>query len=66
MISAPAPPLSSGLPLLGNALPYLTDPLEFLRSTRQKHGDVVSVALGPLRMTLVSHPDLVEDILVTR
>jgi cytochrome P450 len=33
---------------------------------RQKHGDAVGVALGPLKVTLFSHPDVVEDILVTR
>jgi cytochrome P450 len=33
---------------------------------REKHGDAVGVALGPLKVTLFSHPDVVEDILVTR
>jgi cytochrome P450 len=33
---------------------------------RERHGDVVQVALGPLHVTLLSHPDLVEDVLVTR
>ena len=33
---------------------------------RDTHGDVVKVALGPMKATLVSHPALVEDILVTR
>jgi cytochrome P450 len=51
---------------VGNALTYLRDPLRFLCSAREEHGDVARVKLGPLEVTLVSHPDLVEDILVTR
>ena len=60
------PPLAPRLPFLGNALSFLADPLRFLRQARQQNGDVVDVALGPMKVTLVSHPDLVEDILVTR
>jgi cytochrome P450 len=44
----------------------MRDPLRFLRSTRERYGDVVRVAIGPLQVTLLSHPDLVEDVLVTR
>jgi cytochrome P450 len=51
---------------VGNLLAFRRDPLEFLLSMRRAHGDVVEVALGPLQVTLLSHPDLVEDILVTR
>ena len=54
------------MPFVGNALSFLSDPLRFLRQARQQNGDVVDVALGPMKVTLVSHPDLVEDILVTR
>ena len=66
MITAPAPPNAPRLPYLGNALSFLRDPLHFLRSTAEQHGDVVGVKLGPLEVTLLSHPDLVEDVLVTR
>jgi cytochrome P450 len=44
----------------------MRDALGFLRRARDRHGDVVEVALGPMRTVLLSHPDLVEDILVTR
>ena len=54
------------MPIVGNALSFLRDPLAFLRAMPAKYGDVVRVALGPMEVTLVSHPDLVEDILVTR
>lgn len=61
-----APPIAPRLPVVGNLLSFMRDPLGFLRETREAHGDVVHVALGPMTMTLLSHPDLVEDVLVTR
>jgi cytochrome P450 len=66
MVAAADPPIAPRLPFLGNALGFLRDPLAFLRSTRDRYGDVVRVALGPLETTLLSHPDYVEDVLVTR
>jgi cytochrome P450 len=59
-------PVAPGLPIFGNAFDYLRAPLAFLRSAAATHGDVVDVALGPLKATLVSDPDLIEDVLVTR
>ncbi len=44
----------------------MSDPLAFLCSTRDRYGDVVRVALGPMEAILISDPDLVEDVLVTR
>jgi cytochrome P450 len=61
-----SPPIAPGLPFLGNAVPYFRDTLAFLRTTRGRHGDVVRVSIGPVRMTLISHPDLVESVLVTQ
>jgi len=61
-----AAPAAPRLPILGNFLAFQRNPLEFLSAMRRAHGDVVLVALGPLEATLLSHPDLVEDILVTR
>jgi cytochrome P450 len=62
----PSPPQAPGLPFFGNALPYIRDALGFLRSVAREHGDVVRLAIGPLKTTLISHPDLVEDVLVTQ
>ena len=59
-------PVAPRLPLVGNGLAFLREPLGFLRAMRDRHGDVVRVALGPMEATLVSHPDLVEDVLVAR
>jgi cytochrome P450 len=63
---AKTPPKAPRLPVVGNALTFLRTPLQFLRSMCETHGDVVEVALGPMEATLVSDPDMVEDILVTR
>lgn len=60
------PPVAPRLPVVGNALSFLRDALAFLTRTRDVHGDVVKVAIGPMEVVLVSHPDLVEDVLVTR
>jgi len=59
-------PRAPRLPVLGNLVPYLRDPLGFLCSMRERFGDVEEVALGPMKATLVHHPDVIEDILVTR
>src|ERR1700736_4450040 len=61
-----AAPIAPRLPIVGHLFDFRGDPLRFLRSMRERHGDVVDVSLGPLEVTLLSHPDLVEDVLVTR
>ncbi len=66
MTQAVAPPVAPRLPFVGNALTFLKDPLRFLCETRDRYGDVVDVALGPMQVTLVSDPAIVEDILVGR
>jgi cytochrome P450 len=66
VVTAAHPPIAPRLPFLGNAHQFMRDPLRFLTSMRRRHGDVVQLALGPLDVTLLSHPDLVEDVLVTR
>lgn len=66
MSTAPLPPQASQWPVVGNLPAFLRDPLKFLCDTRDRYGDVVRVALGPAKATLISHPDLIEDVLVTR
>lgn len=65
-MTLPAPPLAPRLPVVGHLFDFRRAPLHFLRTMRERHGDIVDVALGPLEVTLISHPDLIEDILVTR
>lgn len=65
MSLAPLPPTAANWPVLGNLPAFLRDPLRFLCDTRDRYGDVVQVTLGPAKVTLISHPDLVEEVLVT-
>ena len=60
------PPKAPGWPVIGNMLAFQRDPLGFLCDTRERYGDVVRVQIGPLKVTLLSDPDHVEDILLTR
>ncbi len=66
MLTEKAPPRVPGWPVVGHLLEFQRDPLAFLCRVRRRHGDVAGVQLGPMKVTLISHPDLVEDILVTR
>jgi cytochrome P450 len=54
------------LPFIGVALELGRDTLGFLRRTAQTYGDIASLPLGSQRMILVSHPALIEDVLVTQ
>jgi cytochrome P450 len=49
-----------------NLARYLRDPIAALTSFAREYGDVVHVPLGPNELYLVSDPDLVRDVLVTR
>ena len=60
--TAPGP--SSWLPG-GNFLKFRRDPLTFFTSIARTHGDVARWAFGPQPVYLVSHPDMIEDVLVT-
>ncbi len=51
-----APPLVSGLPLLGCALAYRKDPCGFLEAQKQRHGGVFTLNLAGCRITLLSDP----------
>ncbi|MFI9560302.1 cytochrome P450 [Nonomuraea endophytica] len=54
-----------GWPLVGSAPGLLRDPLGFF-SALPAHGDVVAIRLGPLKMYVVNHPDLVRQVLVNQ
>ncbi len=47
-------PVARGLPLLGNAIPLLRDPLAWLRSAYADHGDIFSVKAGPRRFIVLA------------
>lgn len=52
--------------LRGNLTEFQQDQLGFLTHCAREHGDMVSVRLGPRRIILVNHPDLIEQVLVTK
>jgi cytochrome P450 len=60
---APGPP---GHFLLGNLLALRRDVLGALLTGRRQYGDVVRFRLGPLVAHLVSHPEPIRQVLITR
>jgi cytochrome P450 len=61
-----APPGPRGTFLGGNLADFRRDRLDFLTQTARSYGDVAALRLGPHRIFLVSHPDLIEEVLVTQ
>ncbi|MDX2036323.1 MAG: cytochrome P450 [Isosphaeraceae bacterium] len=59
----PSPP-SAGL--LGHARPFVSDHLGFLTKLFREYGDVVAMRLVHRPIVVVNHPDLVEEVLVTK
>src|SRR5687768_11059044 len=59
-----APGPSSWIPG-AHFLKFRRDPLTFFTSVARTHGDVARWAFGSQPVYLVSHPDLIEDVLVT-
>lgn len=51
------PPLVQGTPVLGSALPMLTDPLGFLRRAYEKYGDMFFVKVAHRRYVVMAGPD---------
>lgn len=54
--SADEPPRIGGAPLLGCALAYRRDPVGFLKRTRAEVGDIFTLDLAGLEITLVADP----------
>ncbi|MDB5353278.1 MAG: cytochrome [Planctomycetota bacterium] len=52
--------------LRGNLSQFVAGRLGFLEENFQKYGDAFLIRLGPKRILVVSHPDLVEEVLVTK
>jgi len=53
-----------GPPIVGNALRLLTDPLGFTQRAARRHGDLIDLNIPLMPTYLVSHPDLIEQVLV--
>lgn len=52
--------------LTGHLTEFRRDRLGFLARAAQEHGDIVALRLGPLRAWSLNHPDLIEEVLVTK
>ena len=46
-------------------LKFRRDPLKFFTETHREFGDIAKFNFGPQQIFLVSHPDWIEDVLVT-
>jgi cytochrome P450 len=65
MPSNALPPGPRGTLLGGSLHDFNTQRLDFFLDVARKYGDLASFRFGPRRMFLASHPDLVEQVLVT-
>jgi cytochrome P450 len=54
-----------GLPLLGVLPQFIREAPEFLYRTAREHGDIVHLRVGRQDVFAISHPDWIQDILVT-
>eukprot|EP01119_Soliformovum_irregulare_P002350 TRINITY_DN1261_c0_g2_i2.p1 TRINITY_DN1261_c0_g2~~TRINITY_DN1261_c0_g2_i2.p1 ORF type:complete len:348 (+),score=77.40 TRINITY_DN1261_c0_g2_i2:28-1071(+) len=54
-------PHTLGLPLLGNALSWRMDPVDFLSSLKKRFGGVFMINLAGHRMIIISDPKALED-----
>lgn len=61
--SASIPAAPGSLPVLGNLLPLLRDPVGFLASL-PAHGDLVRVRVGGVSLVVVCSPDLAHQVLL--
>ncbi len=61
----PRPKSPRGLPIIGDSLLYLRDPMSYLLRARQRHGELVRLPLTVINPVLVSHPALIEQVLIT-
>jgi cytochrome P450 len=60
----PVPGPSSWVPG-ASFLKFRRDPLKFFTDTHRQYGDIARFTFGPQVIYLVSHPDWIEDVLVT-
>lgn len=63
------PPTLPGLPLFGNTFAFVNSggmPVETFRRAIQQHGDIVRLRAAGRTIYLVSHPALIQEILVKR
>src|SRR5690349_17016254 len=59
------PPGPRGRWLAGSLRDFSTQRLDFFLTVAREYGDLASFRFGPRRVFLASHPDLIEQVLVT-
>ena len=59
------PPGPKGTLIAGNLRDFSTHRLDFFVRVAREYGDLASFRFGPRRVFLASHPDLIEQVLVT-
>jgi cytochrome P450 len=65
-MAARLPPGPKGRFLTGNLREFRRDRLGLFTRCARDHGDAVAVRLGPIRGAVLSHPDAIEQVLVTQ
>jgi cytochrome P450 len=60
------PPGPRGHLLVGSLPEFRRDALAFFTACARDHGDIVPIRVPRRRLVLLSHPDLIEDVLVAR
>ncbi len=63
---ASAIPGPKGLPFIGSLLPAYTDPFGFIVDVYRTYGGHACAHIGPVRVFMLNHPDLVKEVLVTQ
>ena len=62
----PLPPIPTGHLILGNFREFNSNAYQSMREWQKLHGDLIRFRMGPVTIYVVSHPELVEDILIER
>jgi cytochrome P450 len=57
------PAISRGVPFVGDIVAFLSDRLAFVDACARR-GDAVTVRFGPRRALVVSHPDLIRQVMI--
>jgi len=65
MVSNALPPGPKGTLIGGSLMEFNRQRLDFFMNVARTYGDLASFRFGPRRLFLASHPDLVEQVLVT-
>ena len=51
---------------LGNLFSFRRDSIGFLKKIADEYGDIVHFKIGPIRIVLLNHPDLIKEVLTTQ